>query len=104
MNNDGTLTDFSGTLVHSGSGTGANNGGTWTDFSGNLVLGSLTGTAIDGDAIPFSGTISIAAQPDLAAANIKLGKTILGVDGTLDPGSSPGGTRRVLVFGTAGAL
>jgi hypothetical protein len=80
-----TWTDFSGTLTNSGSGTGASNNGTWTGFSGNLVLASLTGTAIDGDAIPFSGSISIADQPDLEANNIRLGKTILGVAGSIPP-------------------
>jgi hypothetical protein len=83
VSNSGTWEQFSGELTNSGGGYGADNAGTWTDFSGNLVLGSLTGTAIDGDAIPFSGTISIAAQPDLAAGNILTGKTILGVAGSL---------------------
>ena len=104
--NNGTWTDFSGILNNSGSGMGAynvntwfqfsgelnnsgsgygvyNNGGTWTDFSGNLVLSSADVEAIDGDAIPFSGSIKIAAQPDLSAANVKQGKTNLGVDGSL---------------------
>jgi hypothetical protein len=88
-----TWTDFTGTLNNSGSGTGAyNNGGTWTDFSGNLVLSSANVEAIGGDAIPFSGSIKIAAQPDLSAANIVTGKTILGVTGTKAAGYGINGT------------
>ena len=85
VNNDnGVITDFTGTLTNSGSGIAVNNYVTWTNFSGNLILASLAASAIGGNAIPFSGTIHIAAQPDLAAANILTSKTILGVAGTLD--------------------
>jgi hypothetical protein len=83
-----TWTDFSGTLNNSGSGYGAVNLGTWTDFTGNLVLSSANVEAIGGDAIPFSGSIKIAAQSDLSAANIVTGKTILGVTGTMSAGGS----------------
>jgi hypothetical protein len=87
-----TWTDFTGTLNNSGSGYGAFNGGTWTDFSGNLVLSSANVEAIDGDAISFSGSIKIAAQSDLSAANIVTGKTILGVTGTRATGGGINGT------------
>jgi hypothetical protein len=90
--NDGTWTDFSGTLNNSGNGVGVENNGTWTDFSGNLVLSSANVEAIDGDAIPFSGSIKIAAQSDLSAENIVTGKTILGVTGTRATGGGINGT------------
>jgi hypothetical protein len=92
--NIGTLSDFSGTLNNSGDGYGAYNwvGSTWTDFSGNLVLSSANVEAIGGDAIPFSGSIKIAAQADLSAANIVVGKTILGVTGTKAAGYGINGT------------
>lgn len=81
----GTWNDFSGDIYNTGDGIGVNNaGGTWTAFTGNLHLGSLGGSGIDGDAIPFSGDIDIVPQADLLAANILSGKTILGVTGT-DP-------------------
>jgi hypothetical protein len=89
--NNVTWTDFSGTLNNDGSGSGVLNniGGNWTGFSGILALGSTAATAIEGAAIPFSGTIKIAAQADLSAANIRTGKTILGTTGTLTP-AGPG--------------
>jgi hypothetical protein len=65
-----------------------NYGGTVTDFTGNLVLSSANVEAIDGDAIPFSGSIKIAAQSDLSAENVKAGKVILGVTGTMTSGGS----------------
>jgi hypothetical protein len=93
FNNGGTVTDFTGTLNNSGDGRGVyNGGGTWTDFTGNLVLSSANVEAIDGDAIPVSGSIKIAAQPDLAAENIVTGKTILGVTGTKATGGGINGT------------
>jgi hypothetical protein len=111
-NDGGTWTDFSGELNNSGNGgncTGAYNGsyGTWTDFSGTLnntgLYGAFnysgtwtdfSGTCLDsGAGIAFSGSIGNitgfigrpSSQPDLAAANIKTGKTILGVEGSLEP-------------------
>jgi hypothetical protein len=64
-----------------------------TAFTGNLVLSSANVEAIDGhNAIPFSGSIKIAAQADLAAENVKSGKTILGVTGTKAAGYGINGT------------
>jgi hypothetical protein len=92
-NGGSTWTDFSGTLTNSGNGYGVvNAGSTWTDFSGNLVLSSANVEAIAGDAIPFSGSIKIAVQSDLAAENIVVGKTILGVTGTKATGGGINGT------------
>ena len=82
--NAGEWGDFTGTLTNTGTGIAADNSGvTWTAFTGILELGSMASTAIDGDAIPFSGIIRIKAQADLDTGNIKTGKTILGVAGSL---------------------
>jgi len=81
-NDGGTWSDFSGTLNNSGSGYGADNYDTWSDFSG-MCLDSGSGVAFTGRIYNVTGIIGRpSSQADLAAANIRSGKTILGVAGT----------------------
>jgi hypothetical protein len=104
FNSGGTVTDFSGTLNNIGTGYGAYNAsGTWTDFSG-VCLDSGSGKAFysSGTVGNVTGIVGRpSSQTDLSAANVKAGKTILGVTGTMTSGGSGYGINGTGILGAS---
>jgi hypothetical protein len=86
------VTDIDGEVINSGSGIGVSiTGAVVADISGTILdYGSgIALFSVDADISTITGIVGRpSSQPDLAAENVKSGKTILGVTGTMASGGS----------------